>query len=196
MTKRRSDQICSEINVVTDKAKQYKQKCHDFWDTRKALVTELKGSYPDIWLAELKERCKIGRRQAFKIAAIADGRTTLEKERERDAAAHRVHDHAPGNTENTDETRAADEAAMGIVGRPRGLPSDGDEMPTEAEAEESYQETIFDQACLLLDEMADETRQRFFAKMKETYHPHASTPAQNKSGRTRSAAEPCRTTIR
>jgi len=37
------------------------------------------------------------------------------------------------------------------------------DMPTEAEADESYQDKLFDQACLLLESMAGETRQRFFA---------------------------------
>lgn len=40
-------------------------------------------------------------------------------------------------------------------------------MPTEEEAEEEYQQTLFDQACLLLDRMASETRQRFFAHIQE-----------------------------
>ena len=35
-------------------------------------------------------------------------------------------------------------------------------MPTEEEAEESYQETLYDQACLLLEKMTDETRARFY----------------------------------
>jgi hypothetical protein len=52
---------------------------------------------------------------------------------------------------------------------PPGYAGPDDEMPTEAEAEESYQETLFDQACLLLDSMAAATRQRFFAYLKERY---------------------------
>lgn len=47
------------------------------------------------------------------------------------------------------------------------------DIPSEEEAEKSYQDTIFEQACLLLSEMADETRQRFFAKLREEY-PYAS----------------------
>jgi hypothetical protein len=55
---------------------------------------------------------------------------------------------------------------------PRGhgpLRSQDNSVPTEEEAEESYQETLFEQACLLLGEMADETRQRFFAKLRGEY---------------------------
>jgi ParB-like chromosome segregation protein Spo0J len=44
-----------------------------------------------------------------------------------------------------------------------------DDLPTAEEAEESWQETLYDQACLLLEQMADETRQRFFAHIKEKY---------------------------
>jgi Protein of unknown function (DUF3102) len=46
-------------------------------------------------------------------------------------------------------------------------PKNAEPMPTAAEAEESYQETLYDQACLLLESMADETRQRFH--IKENY---------------------------
>jgi DNA-binding Lrp family transcriptional regulator len=42
-------------------------------------------------------------------------------------------------------------------------------MPTAEEAEESYQDTLYDQACLLLESMADETRQRFFAHLRGKY---------------------------
>lgn len=44
-----------------------------------------------------------------------------------------------------------------------------DDMPTSEEADESYQETCYDQACLILEEMSGATRQRFFAHFEETY---------------------------
>jgi hypothetical protein len=60
---------------------------------------------------------------------------------------------------------------VGLDGKVRRLPTKTNEvMPTEAEAEESYQETLYDQACLLLESMASETRQRFFAHIKDVYH--------------------------
>jgi hypothetical protein len=49
------------------------------------------------------------------------------------------------------------------------LKSKDNSIPTEEEAEESYQETLFEQACLFLEEMTDETRQRLFAKLKGDY---------------------------
>lgn len=53
--------------------------------------------------------------------------------------------------------------------RPAPKPQDL-EMPTAEEAEESWQETVYDQACLLLERMADETRQKFFAHIRKKYH--------------------------
>jgi len=44
-----------------------------------------------------------------------------------------------------------------------------DKIPTEEEAEESYQQTLYDQACLLLESMTDSTRQKFFAHIKRKY---------------------------
>lgn len=45
-----------------------------------------------------------------------------------------------------------------------------EEMPSEAESDASFQEALFDQACLLLEQMAGETRQRFFAIMRGKYN--------------------------
>jgi hypothetical protein len=64
--------------------------------------------------------------------------------------------------------RALIEREVGV-----GRPKKAEVMPTEAEAEESYQDTLYDQACLLLESMASETRQRFFAhirKAKQKWH--------------------------
>lgn len=47
--------------------------------------------------------------------------------------------------------------------------SDDDGMPTFEEAEESHQQTLLDQACLFLERMTGETRQRFFAHIQEKY---------------------------
>jgi hypothetical protein len=55
-----------------------------------------------------------------------------------------------------------------------------DDMPTEAEAEASYQTTLYDQACLFLEEMTGETRRRLFAHIKEKYDAEA---APKKRGR-------------
>jgi hypothetical protein len=91
MPLRTTETICAEINAVQSKMESAEKRVADLRDTRKALVLELRETHPDSWLAELKERCHIDRSQAFKIAAIADGRTTEEKEREKNAAAVRRH---------------------------------------------------------------------------------------------------------
>ncbi len=44
-----------------------------------------------------------------------------------------------------------------------------DEVPSEEEAEESWQRDLYDQACLFLERMTDKTRQRFFAHIKRKY---------------------------
>ena len=44
-----------------------------------------------------------------------------------------------------------------------------EEMPTEAEAHESWQNDLYDQACLFVERMDDETRRRFFAKLATKY---------------------------
>jgi hypothetical protein len=46
---------------------------------------------------------------------------------------------------------------------------DADGMPTEAEADAEHQETLYDQACLILARMTGETRRKFFAHLSERY---------------------------
>ena len=63
---------------------------------------------------------------------------------------------------------AADEQPT--VGKPKQSLSALMNMPTEEEAEEEHQETLYDQACQFLELMTGETRQRFFAHISERYH--------------------------
>ena len=49
-------------------------------------------------------------------------------------------------------------------------PESNNDLPSEEEAEASYQETLYDQACLFLERMTGETRQRLFAHIRKTYH--------------------------
>src|SRR5262249_29506242 len=78
----------------------------------------------------------IGKSRASELMQIADGRKTAEQISTASADRKRI----PAKKKRASE-----------------------EMPTAEEAEESYQETLLDQACLLLESMAGETRQKFFA---------------------------------
>jgi hypothetical protein len=109
-----------------------------------ALKAEHSGTWAE-WEALVKEKAGIGKSRASELMQIADGRTTVEKVRA--DAARRVMKHAKSSPLANGESRA--------LAKP--------DMPTEAEAEERYQETLLDQACLFLKSMTDETRQRFFA---------------------------------
>jgi hypothetical protein len=86
---RSQDQIVAEINALGAKAKQASDKADQYRATRRQNISELHKRWPDEWLQIVKEQCKIGRREAYKQVAIADGRTTEEKERGKDAAAKR-----------------------------------------------------------------------------------------------------------
>jgi hypothetical protein len=44
-----------------------------------------------------------------------------------------------------------------------------DEIPTEEEAEQSWQDDLYDQACFLLAQMGNATRQRLFAHIRRKY---------------------------
>jgi hypothetical protein len=70
------------------------------------------------------------------------------------------------------------EERIGLDGKTRRMPEHrvneneaGNEkdIPSEEEAEESHQQALYDQACLFLEEMTGETRQRFFAHIGRKY---------------------------
>jgi len=58
------------------------------------------------------------------------------------------------------------------------------DIPTQEEADESYQNTLYDHACQIVDtEMSGETRQRFFAHLKRKYdvkHTQSDTQRRDK----------------
>jgi hypothetical protein len=61
---------------------------------------------------------------------------------------------------------------IGRDGKKRRLPRKSkfnNNMPTEEEAEEDYQAALYDQACMLLEQMACATRQKLFAYIKRKY---------------------------
>jgi len=115
------------------------------------------------------EECgiEIHRSRADQLIRIAGGSTTAELERadtaERVAKSRNELPIRIG--ENADEPEAS---AAAMKAQHTEL-DDDPEMPTAEEAEESYQEPLYDQACLFLDSMTDATRQKFFAHVKERY---------------------------
>jgi hypothetical protein len=69
---------------------------------------------------------------------------------------------AGGDAPDAENANAADDAFAPPVATVTDLPG----WMTTEEAEASYQETLFAQACLLWESMADETRQRFLARVQ------------------------------
>jgi flagellar hook-length control protein FliK len=86
------------------------------------------------------------------------------------AAEIGVSDMTVGRARKTTATGVA-VGRVGRDGKRRQLPKHTEDvMPTEKEADESWQETLYDQACLLLERMAGETRRRFFAYLRRKYN--------------------------
>jgi len=128
--------------------------------------------------------------------AIADGRTTLEKVRASTNERQKVHraksESVTSRTEPDEILDAIaggecrDSCVMRVMGgelaaervtgsakvdveqhRKRMAALGDDAMPTEEEADESWQADLYDAACLLLEQMSDATRRRFFDKTTE-----------------------------
>ncbi len=68
------------------------------------------------------------------------------------------------------ETRTGKDGKIRVVpAKPEPKASEPEEMPTEEEAEESWQNDLYDQARLLLEQMTDKTLTRLFAHIKRKY---------------------------
>jgi len=63
---------------------------------------------------------------------------------------------------------------VGLDGKVRQMPKRkpklDEVMPTDEEAEESFQADLYDQACWLLEQMASSTRRKFFAHLRRKHH--------------------------
>jgi len=71
---------------------------------------------------------------------------------------------------------ASVDTRVGLDGKVRAMPRRSTKtkpeevMPTDEEAEESFQADLYDQACWLLEQMASATRRKFFAHLRRKYH--------------------------
>jgi len=80
---------------------------------------------------------------------------------------------SPGTVDNARKQLPNDRQLsprVGKDGKARRMPvrADDDDMPTEAEADESWQRDLLDQACLILEQMAPPTRQKYFTLYAST----------------------------
>ena len=83
---------------------------------------------------------------------------------------------AEGTVRTARKSTAQDYAVdtrVGIDGKVRQMPKrktkPEEVMPTDEEAEESFQADLYDQACWLLEQMASPTRRKFFAHLRRKY---------------------------
>jgi hypothetical protein len=105
------------------------------------------------WYAEKFSRTGRSRKDAEKLMRwVATGDPEGAHEAEKAEARERMRKVRGANVRSTKTPEAAGGHA----------PPD-DEMPTEEEADESWQEDVYDHACLLVERMAESTRRKFIA---------------------------------
>jgi hypothetical protein len=95
----------------------------------------------------------------------ADGKKRKAPKKKRKAATDEERDRKTCVELNQKVLDAERERAQWLADHPAAL----DTMPSEQEADESWQNDLYDQACLLLERMADSTRQKLFAHIKRKY---------------------------
>jgi hypothetical protein len=186
------------VKVCVAKGDKAKQRAQDFYITAgqhlnalKAQLDKAGGKWAE-WEVLLKKKAGIAKSRASELMAIADGTKTVEQVRAQGAERKAKHlekakEISPfRNGENTSDPAAKKAIQVHFETTPvtsapvpvtvkvvEPKQAKADRMPTEAEGEESYQKTLYDQACLFLEQMSDATRQRFFGFVREKYRLNA-----------------------
>lgn len=147
----------------------------EHWQTAGRLLARLKRCKPKqcSWESYVREKANLSRERADELIRIAEGRTTVEGVRE-------------GKRERVRKSR--DKPVLRSTGNSAATSRADDDMPTQEEADESYQNTLYEHACLIVDDkMSGETRQRFFAHVRRKYHVSFSQSNTQKSDKGLSA---------
>ena len=148
-----------------DRAEQHYISAGQHLKTLQRLHKDRGGTWAK-WEALVKEQCGIAKSRASELMQIADGRKTVKQVRERaNESSGKSHAKAREISSPLISGETADTSA-----EERKARYAADDMPTEEEADESHQSTLYDHACLIVDEeMSGETRRKFFAHIKEKY---------------------------
>lgn len=145
-------ELIADLHEHLKLAENASEIADEHWLKAGRLLIRLKRCKPkqQRWADYVKEKTSLKVSRANELIRIAEGRTTVERQRENTAKRVRKHRVKPQRTL-------------------RNVHENADEMPTEEEAEEEYQQTIYEQACSMVADMTNETRRKFFAHIRRKY---------------------------
>jgi hypothetical protein len=129
-----------------------------------AILREIKAAQE----AEMAERLARAKAAGCDTIEEYDATVVLGLAEDKHDAEDGVEDDAGAEDGAEDDAGAEDDVADAaptnvIPLAPKKTNAPDEDIPSEEEADESWQNDLYDQACLLLERMADKTRQRFFA---------------------------------
>jgi hypothetical protein len=81
--------LARRVKALIEKGDRAAEKAEQFYKAAGIHIKEIKEQSED-WETIVRERCGLGRSRAYELMAIADGKTTLEKLRERSNTSSRV----------------------------------------------------------------------------------------------------------
>jgi hypothetical protein len=82
--------LTRRIKALIEKGDRAAEKAEQFYKAAGIHIKEIKRRQPEHWETVVREKCDLGRSRAYELMAIADGKTTLEKVRERSNTSSRV----------------------------------------------------------------------------------------------------------
>jgi hypothetical protein len=151
-------ECCKRIKAHIERGDRDHAKGDQHYVSAGQLLKQLKDTRTGAqWEKIIREKCGIGRSRGNELIAIADGRKTAGDVRLATNQRKLKHRASPfRNGKNKAETDQS------FIGPP-------DDMPSEAEAEESHQAGMLDIVPHYIGLMSEPTRQKLFAKLKKKY---------------------------
>jgi hypothetical protein len=82
--------LTRRIKALIEKGDRAAEKAEQFYKAAGIHIKEIKQQQPDHWEAIVREKCALGRSRSYELIAIADGKTTLEKVRDRSNRSSKI----------------------------------------------------------------------------------------------------------
>jgi hypothetical protein len=82
--------LTRRVKALIEKGDRAADKAEQFYKAAGIHIKEIKDKRPEDWESIIREVCDVGRSRAYELMAIADGKTTLEKVRDRSNRSSKI----------------------------------------------------------------------------------------------------------
>jgi hypothetical protein len=98
--------LARRVKTLIEKGDRAAEKAEQFYKSAGIHIKEIKQKEPAFWEGIVRHECGLGRSRAYELMAIADGKTTLEKVRDRSNRSSKISHAKKSAVQRTEEERA------------------------------------------------------------------------------------------